>query len=78
MTSEPAANSMVRLTVDMPYSTMKRLDAKIPWGLKSDIFRAMALHLCELMEKEGARKVLYMIAEGKFNIPGDMIEGKEL
>jgi len=74
----PDPNSMVRLSIDVPHSLMRRLDKHIPWGLKSDVFREMAAHLCDLMDKEGSRKILYLIADKKFNIPESLVEGKEL
>lgn len=76
--ANPKDTDLVRLSIDLPYRTMKRLDQKIPWGMKGVIFRAIAEHLCDLMEKEGGRKILFLVADGRLNVAEHLTNSKEL
>lgn len=65
-----------RLSVDISHELGKRLD-KIPWGLKSDVIRVLLSQFCELMEREGHMKVIYLTLDQKLKFPDKLIEKGE-
>ena len=62
MSGEPT-----RIGFDVDREINSRIDAKLPWGLKGEVFRCLALLIAEALEEHGLG-IVTLLTENKLEL----------